>query len=267
MDADGEIKRLFFAFEVDAPWPETYPEGRLLRQSDRHMTIVFLGNVPYKKVLNILTDIPIPPTKVGTSGYFDKILFLPTHHPRVVAWHANLYAPVNEYVKTLRQWIKNNGFILDKHETFLPHITIARSPFSFTPWRKHFKKLPITITSLQLFESAGDMRYIPLWTHKIPSPFQELEHTADIAYLIRGETLQHLFENAMTALAFKFPDLLDYYKEPFSGTCIEDVILSLNNLVTAADADIGAPFKAICFHGEIQHESDHTLSWEMIVDV
>jgi RNA 2',3'-cyclic 3'-phosphodiesterase len=47
MTTDDPIKRLFFAFEVDAPWPEALPSGRILEPSCRHMTLAFLGNIPF----------------------------------------------------------------------------------------------------------------------------------------------------------------------------------------------------------------------------
>jgi RNA 2',3'-cyclic 3'-phosphodiesterase len=37
-------------------------------------------------------------------------------------------------------------------------------------------------------------------------------------------------------------------------------------MVTASDVEVGCPFKAVSYHGEI-HESNGLLQWEMIVDV
>ena len=36
-------KRLFFGFEVKAPWPQGLPKGRILKEDQRHITIAFLG--------------------------------------------------------------------------------------------------------------------------------------------------------------------------------------------------------------------------------
>ena len=42
---ENESKRLFFGFEVDAPWP-SLPEGRMIKEKDRHVTVAFLDRLP-----------------------------------------------------------------------------------------------------------------------------------------------------------------------------------------------------------------------------
>jgi len=38
-------------------------------------------------------------------------------------------------------------------------------------------------------------------------------------------------------------------------------------MVAQADQEIGAPFKAVSFHGNIVKKNNQLLEWEMIVDV
>ncbi len=38
-----EEKRLFFGAEVSAPWPKELPQGRVLEEKARHLTLAFLG--------------------------------------------------------------------------------------------------------------------------------------------------------------------------------------------------------------------------------
>lgn len=268
------MKRLFFAFDLLAPWPNELPRsGRLLAEDDRHMTMAFLGQADYSKLKPLLQEIPLPPFKVGLAGYFDKILFLPKQHPRVAAWHMAWLddpEPFLSYLQCLHTWLRQAGFLVDSREgeSFLPHITVCRAPFDFAEWRKMFYKMPCALGSFHLYESLGQLRYQSLWSHSLASPFEEIEHTADLAFKITGENLQELFCHAFVALAFKDPRLLKYYREenvPIGN--IDDVITQLNAIVSHMDTVEGVSIKAVCFHGDVIQEKDGLLTWEMIVDV
>lgn len=240
-------------------------------EGHRHLTVTFLGNILYQPLKEILPALPRPPFLVGLSGTFDHMLFLPERHPNVVALHADLqeeYARLNSYHKTLVKWLKEHGQNpFERREELLCHVTLCRKPFDYKEWRKAFKPLPMMLTHLHLYESVGDLNYLPIWSHPIPPPFVEIDHTADIGFVIRGETLQHLYRNAKTALAFKFQSLLPYFKEQRSVDNLDDIIMALNDHVAAADAAEGSPLKAISFHGEIKTNPDKIMEWEMIVDV
>ena len=67
-------KKLFFGFEVCAPWPEELPQGRVLEKENRHMTFAFLGQTDYPRLMDKLPSLPYPPFKVGLSGQFDQCL-------------------------------------------------------------------------------------------------------------------------------------------------------------------------------------------------
>jgi len=264
-----DLKRLFFGFEVAAPWPEQWPVGRLLKDGQRHMTIAFLGQADSSILLNALSQFPSPSFKVGLTGRFDECLFLPERHPRVVAWHIDWLgdeALISAYQKKFNGWLSSIGFHIREHEAFLPHVTLCRSPFISKDWKKAFTKLPMYINGLHLYESKGSLTYEPLWSYPLLPPFEEIEHTADIAFLVRAENIQQLYNNATIALAFRFPRLLNYDIRTEHITDIDDIVIALNSLVTQADAEAGCPYKAVSFHGDLIQNAEY-LSWEMIVDV
>lgn len=265
-----DTKRLFFAFEVSAPWPELLPKGRLLQKEERHLTVAFLGQTDYAKLHSLLPRIPLPPFKIGLVGEFDNVLLLPKRHPRVIAWHVHWLdreGLVSTYANALIDWLRNNGLTIDSHSEFLPHVTLCRAPFDGQSWRKTFASLPMMINKLHLYESLGQLRYKALWTHQLHAPFEEIEHTADIAFKICGENIPQILLNAMAALAFKCPEILKFHDARVITNSIDDVIMELNRLISRVDSASGCSFKAVSFHGEIEHNQDHTLTWEMIIDV
>lgn len=134
-------------------------------------------------------------------------------------------------------------------------------------WQEAFTPLPMAITGMHLFESIGNLKYEPCWSYPLKPPFKEIEHTADIAFMIYGEDLEQLFRHAFIALAFKFPPLMNFFYEKNEIKNVDDVVMALNRAVSKADEHFGCPFKAVSFHGEINKEQDQALNWEMIVDV
>ncbi len=263
-------KRVFFALEVHAPWPENLPKGHLLDPEDRHATLAFLGDVTIAPLQQYLDNqFPSPPFKVGFAGTFSKCLFLPPRHPNVVAWDVDWLdnnQPLAEYRETFLKWLKVQNYHPKEHEgPWLCHVTMARQPFDWDGWKKTFKPLPMTIHAIHLYESLGHSKYKPIWSYPLIPPFQEIEHTADIAFLVNGENASQIHRHAQTALAFRFPALIPFMNQnKFEN--LEDIILNLNDIIAKADATIGCPFKAISYHGQLQ-EKDSILQWEMIVDV
>ena len=265
-----EIKRVFFGCEVLAPWPDSLPHGRLLDAAHRHMTLAFLGETPYEILLKILPDFPKPPFTVGFAGHFDKCLFLPERHPHVVAWHVDYLeeqSPLLVFQKTLVEWLKHHDLNpRNSDREFLPHVTLCRSPFSPSLWRKAFVDLPMIIKDIHLYESVGNLKYEPLWSYPLTPPFEELEHTADIAFLVNGATIKQIHVHSQIALAFKFPPILPYFSRKEVNS-IDELIVDINEVVAKSDAAIGIPFKAVSFHGEIKEIPGNIKQWEMIVDV
>lgn len=269
MDILPDHKRLFFGFEVIAPWPENFPAGRLLAEPHRHLTLVFLGNIPQSSVNDLLVDIPKPHFKVGRVGYFEKCLFLPERHPHVVAWQGVWHEgeeEIHSFQRQLSDFVQKIGVQTEHRDRFLPHVTLCRAPFNISEWRHAFVSLPFYIKDLHLYESLGSLIYQPLWTHSISHPFEELEHTADIAFLVRAESISQLYLHAQSALAFHFPAIHSYFSDNKTIDSLDEVIIALNERVAIVDAEIGCPFKAISFHGHLK-EKEGLLEWEMIVDV
>lgn len=265
----NHLKRLFFGFEVHAPWPEEFPSGRMLAPSDRHMTVAFLGNVSYAKVTGLLQEFPKPPFTIGSGGIFDKCLFLPDRHPHAVAWRVqfcNSSSTVNEYQTECVNWLEAQGFSLRNAESFLPHVTLCRTPFKEKQWQQSFATLPFYIKDFHLYDNLGNSIYRPVWTIPLQSPFEVLEHKADMLFLIRGETIRQLYWHAQIALSFHYPLLTPYISEEIKVEEIEEVVTALNALVSRADQEIGCPFKAVSFHGELLRD-EYGLKLEMIIDV
>ncbi|MFA6915080.1 MAG: hypothetical protein WC222_01670 [Parachlamydiales bacterium] len=262
-----KLRRLFFGCEVLAPWPLEYFTGRFILPASRHLTLAFLGNVDFEALEKVLGGIPSLPFKVGPVGFFDKCLMLPPKDPRVVAWHARWLEEqkIGEYQKCLADWLRSEGYSIDQRE-FLPHVSIARSPLDPVEWQKKFIPLPFIVSQIHLYESVGNLVYTPIRTYPITAPFTEIDHTADVAFLVRAETLEQLHLHAYVALAFMFPEFLRYNNTLQLKTELEDIVIALNRLVTLADSDGGCPLKAVSFHGDIKLEKG-IYTWEMIVDV
>jgi RNA 2',3'-cyclic 3'-phosphodiesterase len=264
------IKRLFFGMEVHAPWPHELPEGRLIQEQYRHMTIAFLGNADLVLLLEKLKFFIPPSFKVGLVGKFHQCLFLPKRDPHVVAWEIEWLEKPNRFISFYHhfmEWLEKQGFSPDKkHADFLPHVTLCRSPFNVKEWEEGFQKLPFSITSLNLYESVGNSVYEVRWKYPFVNPFKEIEHTADIAFEIYGESLNQLYNHAVAALAFKYPPFLHDFIPLKKIKNLDELIISLNQLITKVDSEIGCPFKAVSFHDLLTEESQ-LLKWEMIVDV
>jgi len=267
--SNQNIKRLFFGVEVHAPWPQKLPRGRILDAQYRHMTLVFLGNIDFTVLTKLLDDLPKPQSNIGEVGYFDSCLALAPRHPNVIAWHAHWLGIGNslpDYQKSLAAYLTQCNFHIDGR-IWLPHITLCRKPFDIQEWNKAFKPLPFYTGSLHLYESMEKNIYTPIWSLAMHAPFVEIEHTADVAFHIRGSTLLQLYYNAFTALAFKFSPLLEFYKQPEDLHSLDDLIILLNDIISRADMSIGSPLKAVSFHGALTTIENETLLWEMIVDV
>lgn len=264
-----EEKRVFFALEVDAPWQDKEPEGRYIQKHLRHITLIFIGNLDVKKIEELLSTIEVPKFVISPSGIFDKMLALPERSPNVIAyrikWLSN-HKLLDEYRSSLFSFLeKSDVAIKNTKGEFLPHVTLCRKPFIIKDWRKSFFKLPVYITKLHLYESLKNSNYESLWSHSFIAPFEEFEHTADLAFYIRGKTYFDLYVNGFIALCFKFTKLCEYYIEKDIEN-IDDVIIGLNDIVTKVDMDIGSPFKAVSFQASVEEKKDF-YQWEMIIDV
>lgn len=261
--------RLFFGFEIHAPWPEVLPPGRHLAPEARHITLAFLGEVDKESLLPYLDTIPKPPQEIGWQGHFSQTEFYPPRHPHVAAWGMQWHAKEDElhhYQKQLSAWLKELGFILKEGHPFNPHVTLCRSPFDQKEWREAFEPLPFYTGALNLYQSLGNSNYKSLWKIPVHPPFIEIEHTADIAYHIFGETEKDLFHSARLALSFKVPSLVNEPLPLFPVDTLDQAIKGLNWQIAQLDQKQFTPFKAVSYHGQVEKKGLLTM-WEMIVDV
>lgn len=264
-----ETKRLFFGMSVEAPWPNLFPEGRLIQEKYRHITLAFLGETNFPKIQNSLSAFPLPNFKVGFAAKFDQCLFLPPKHPHAVAWHLSWLEenpPLLIFYNQLISWLKNEHFFPDKIDRFTPHVTLCRAPFDKKGWEKEFHPLPLIIQDIHLYESAGNLQYHPVWSYPLLPPFEEIDHTADLAYLVRGSSIDQLYRHALAALAFYFPPIIHFFRLEKMPLQVEEAISLLNKVISDADQEIGSPFKAVCYHHNLTREEE-IYNWEMIIDV
>ena len=264
-----DIKRLFFGLDVKAPWPEKNPSGRLLLPDDRHLTLIFLGNVSYSELSSHKNELPSPFWTVGKTGYFSECLFLPKRKSHCVSWNVTWTDdpnPIENFRIALQDSLHLFRVIQEKRREFLPHVTLARAPFSRDEWKKSFQAIPMYTTSFCLYESIGNLQYKKIWTESLLPPFEEIEHTADLAFRINAESLQELYTHALCALQFNYRSFLVHADYSFIPSNVDDIIRALNELVTKTDTDMGSPLKAVSYHGNCT-KINSLYQWEMIVDV
>lgn len=258
-----KLKRLFFALEMKAPWPETIPPGRTIFEENRHLTLAFLGDASFYSLEKQLHSFPKPPFKVGPAGAFTKLLFLPKRTPRVAAWEIEWWEKESrllEYRRAVNAWLG-----LQMQDEFLSHVSIARNPTHFEEWEQSFTPLPCFAKDMCLFESLGSSQYKSLWKISLLPPFEEIDHMADIAFLIRGESLEELYVHGWLALSFFEPVLSEYFVSAQPSSQLHMIEL-FNAQIARIDADRGCPLKAVSQHGTIQN-NEGLLEWEMIADV
>lgn len=262
-----EEARLFFGCALDATWIDPPHSGRILEADQRHLTLAFLGNQDRDRMLKALANDLPNIFSLGFAGWCERLLFLPPRHPHVVASHVRFVNATGfrKMKESLEDWLKQHGYPVDERP-YISHVTLARAPFSIEQWRESFHPFPLFVKGLHLYESLGNSHYKTLWSLPFLDPIEEVDHTADIAFRLKGYTLDHLFQHAQLALAWKFPSMLNYFSED-SVESLDELIMKLNALVSKADADRGCPFKAVSFHGDIETIAEGVLSWEMIVDV
>lgn len=228
------------------------------------MTLAFLGEREPVEVIDALTSCLPPLPKIGPVGYFDDCLFLPTHTIRTCSWHVHLMTQNDSL--SLTQKALQSHFVPEETRPFLPHVTIARMPFNKAAWQKAFTKLPLAGSAIHLYESVGNLRYKPIHSLPLILPFEEFEHTADMAYKVRALSLNDLYKTAAIALSFRYPAFLQFINPTATCSALDDVIRELNMMIAKADSEVGCPIKAVSYHGQIATEGD-ILEWEMIVDV
>lgn len=257
----------FLGMEVLAPWPLHFPRGRILPETSRHFTLAFLGPIDVEAlIIHLNSSMPKLKTPIGFVGMLNEVIFF----PHVVAYNVQVYHQevlLKKYQHELVEWLNTLGFPPKNQErAWLNHVTIARSPFDEKAWKREFVPIPFLTHTLCLYQSVGNLTYEKKWSLDLLAPFEELSHTADIAFRIRGLNFPMLKSHAEMALAFRFPNLIHYFDEYRGVERVEQLIQHLNRAITMADSKEGSPLKSVSLHGEIV-EKDGLLEWEMICDV
>jgi 2'-5' RNA ligase len=264
-----KVKRLFFAFKVEAPFYEKIYPARHLDKEDIHVTIVFIGNWPIEKYQEIKKNIPLSPFSFAPSAIGDKLLLLPFDNPSCMTMHLTLRDEEKKKLEDFRCILINYIASFDIQIELRPlllHTTLARKPFDASIWLKHFKKVPILLTKFCLYESVGQLKYNILWEQNLMRPFEEVDHTAGIAFAIYGHCIQDLYINAQMALSFLNPDFTQFinYKKIDS---LEKIIHELNKTISLVNIEQRCPIKAISMHGNIEKTEKNLLKWLMIADI
>ena len=253
--------RLFFAAEVSAAWPASLPPGRVIQPIFRHMTLAFLGEADQLSLMEKIQEIPKPLWHTPPTGIFEKWILLPEKTPRVVAAAPTFLEGEDgllQYQKKLAEWTATSP-------TLMPHVSVSRGPFDRDAWMLFPCKIPFFIEGIALYKSLGFSNYERLWELKLLAPFEEIEHTADIAYKIRGENYLQLALHAVLALAFSYPAFTRYLRHIPALQSLNEIIKLLNHWIAEIDIAEGIGLKAVSYHATVT--GDDLLEWTMIVDV
>ncbi len=272
MEKQENSTPFFIAAEVIAPWPEKMPKsGRLISPDSRHLTLAHLRETSFQSIEKVLAKSPIHHLKISPVGQFTDTLFLPnSKQPRLVAWEVQRLEKKKasrQILQDVRDDLENCGIEIDK-KAFHPHVTLAQGDIDVDEWKDHFTKIPLILKKIHLYRSEGNGRYQSLWNLPLELPFQEMPHTADMAFLLRGKTPEEIHLHAQVAIAFAFPQFFPYLDQENSSHHLDDIVIHLNELVSRVDCAMGSPLKAVSFHGEIAKKAINDIyEWEMIIDV
>ena len=242
------LKRLFFGLEVHAPWPTHFPKGNILAETQRHVTLSFLGHCDLENLLGELRYFPLTSktSPIGFCGLFDYCLFLPPKTSHVVAWHNHWYHQkyfIEIFQRTLTDWLKQLHFSPDSSE-WLPHTTICRGSFDQEEWLKSFIPLPFFTQSIHLYESLGNATYQSVWNYPVLAPFEQIASQKN-HLLIRASSLSDLYYNAFTALAFKYPSLVAHFIQINELSSLDEVTDVLNQCMRSFSESHSSGVKSI----------------------
>jgi 2'-5' RNA ligase len=195
------MKNLFLAFEIKGQWPASFPKARLIPDAYRHLTLAFIGPYDNSSVMNVVPTIPRFKDTISPSGRLDNLIFLPPGIERIAVLIPQFFdmpAVMNYQKEVSGDLLRKLG--LQEKRSFLPHVSIARAPFDHKEWKEISWNIPFYVSSLSLYQTVASLRYDILWKQPYTPPFDEIDHTADLAYTIRGRNLSELFSHALLCL-------------------------------------------------------------------
>lgn len=257
-------KRLFIGFDIECPWPNNFPAGRILNSNDRHLTMAFLGQAPFEKTLEFVHSLSLP-FKVGLAGQFNRCLLLPPKQPHVLAWNIDWFENNNDLLgfwRVLTDQLKLNQLPVSENESFLPHVTLSRMPFIVKDWEKAFTPLPFIAKNLHLYESLGHSTYKSCWKLALKPPFNQITSTS---FQLHGNSIEQLYLHAQVALSFLQPKFLPFIRTEIPSDNLLEVKFELINTIERHQDEIQGVFKSVDFEQAIRTEEDGTLTWMMEV--
>lgn len=260
-----ELKRLFFGYEVEAPWFSPMPKGRILAQENRHLTLAFLGEVSYEKLFQQLDEAPKFPFSVGAAGICLELIYLPKRRANALALNFKWLtqeALMLRFQQELVIWLQDKGYsAAHSTEQFLPHVTLARRPFDSLAWDETFYPIPLITTHLHLYESVGSMCYKPLWSRRVLSPIvrKDLSDDSQVVFSLKGCSYEDLWTHAWLALGFIWPEVVFEIVEGWRFENQKDAENKLNRILKTSGSPGSVTLKGL---GLIQ---GGVLSCEMLV--
>jgi 2'-5' RNA ligase len=258
----ADKKRLLFGLEAHAPWPESLADVKTLKARHRHLTLVYFGDVSYKKLHDEIRYMPKPDFRVGPVAISDSSLSLSNRSPDMIAWHVDPFGSdlINDYQYELVEYFTEKGYDFDKKK-YVKHITLGKSSLLKKEMKKSFKPLPLYFSNLHLYESLKGDQYEPIWTYDLLPPFEEGKGGQFILY---GESFQQIFLNAQIALAFKCPELVPFLDPSYQVRNLHDGGIRLTTLLNQAYRALKIPIEKATFLDSGKQDKG-ILSWPLQV--
>lgn len=262
MSHQEDIKRLLFGFEAHAPWPAVLPDEKTLKAKHRHLTLLYFGDISYKKVHDEIRYMPKPPFRVGPVAISDSSLSLPNRSPDIITWHVDSFGndAINDYQQELVEYFAEHDYDFERKK-YIKHITLGKSGALKKEMKQNFKPLPLYCSNLHLYESFKGEQFEPIWTYDLLPPFEEQEGGQFILY---GESFQQVFLNAQIALAFKFPELVPFLDSSYQVRNLHDGGIRLTTLLNTAYRAIKIPIEKATFPDDGKQEKG-ILTWPLQV--
>ena len=165
------MARLFLAIPIDehcqqqmdalvAPWQTGDAALRWTAPSNRHLTLVFLGDVSAPQQQQLLAHGHLLPRPEPFAMVFDGLQRFPDARGNVLALTASAEnSTLTELHTAVSCWVENCGVPnRDQGRRFRPHITLARihAPARFvlpTAWPAHAGQVMLRVERVQLYSS------------------------------------------------------------------------------------------------------------------
>ena len=257
-----DTKRLLFAFEAYAPFPSNIDLSSNINGQKNHVTLLFFGDVSYKKIHETIRYMPKPSFKVGLAGLSTGLIQIPKRDPSLLTCNVDLLGTkqIDFYQSQIMDYYTQYGFDF-KGKKFLKHITLGTSSIPDQELMGLLFPLPLYLKNLNLFEVRPGERFESIWTYDLLPPFVEhdLGH-----YVIHGESFQQIFINAQIALAFKNPRFTPFIDSSYQVRNLHDGGVMLTTLINKAYRLAGVEIEKVSF-SDNGSQANGVLVWDFFV--